>query len=89
MTVQPSDHDYTVATPENVNFGYAIAGLGSRFMAALVDSLLILLLQAFVVVLVFVIAIRDLRSSTGLLSWTSLVLVLISFFLFWGYYIFF
>lgn len=89
MNSQLSDHDYTVATPENVNFGYAMAGLGSRFMAALVDSLLVLLLQVLVVVLIFVIAIRDLRSSTGLLSWASLALVLISFVLFWGYYIFF
>jgi len=33
--------DYTVETPESVAFGYPVAGLGSRFIGALVDSIAI------------------------------------------------
>lgn len=34
---------YTIDTPENVTFGYDIAGIGSRFIGCLIDSLLIVL----------------------------------------------
>jgi len=33
-----------IDTPENVTFDYDIAGIGSRFLAALVDTALILVL---------------------------------------------
>ena len=32
--------DYTVITPENVALRYEIAGIGSRFLALLIDSFL-------------------------------------------------
>lgn len=89
MNTPLTDHDLVVDTPENVSFGYALAGLGSRFMAALVDSLLIGLFQMVVIVLTVVLAYRDLSQSTEVLSWTSLVLTLVSFVLLWGYYILF
>jgi uncharacterized RDD family membrane protein YckC len=34
------DERYNVATPENITFSYDVAGIGSRFMAALVDGLI-------------------------------------------------
>lgn len=89
MSAQPTDHDLNVATPENVSFGYALAGLGSRFMAAAVDSLLIALMQVFVVALAFALVARQLRDSTDSFNWMVLGLTLVSFVLFWGYYIFF
>jgi hypothetical protein len=36
--------EYTIDTPENVTFGYAVAGIGSRFIGALIDNVLIVLL---------------------------------------------
>ncbi len=89
MSLQPTDHDLTVATPENVSFGYALAGLGSRFMAAAVDTLIIVLLQAVVGFLAFVLALRDMFGSTQDLTWAALILIGVSFVLFWGYYVFF
>lgn len=89
MSLQPTDHDLTVATPENVSFGYALAGLGSRFMAAAVDTLIIVLLQAVVGFLTFVLALRDMFGSTQDLTWAALILIGVSFVLFWGYYVFF
>ncbi len=37
------DVRYTVDTPENVTFAYDVAGIGSRFLAAIVDTLLLML----------------------------------------------
>ena len=53
-----------IHTPENVAFGYQVAGIGSRFLAAMVDTAIILLLQ-FVVLATFV---AILSSSGGDLS---------------------
>ncbi|MEO8083748.1 MAG: RDD family protein [Ardenticatenales bacterium] len=42
MDGEPNDgvlrSDYTVLTPESVAFGYPVAGIGSRFIGALVDT---------------------------------------------------
>ena len=38
----------SIDTPENVVFGYEIAGIGSRFMAAFVDTILFVILQLVV-----------------------------------------
>ena len=35
--------EYTIDTPENVTFGYNVAGIGSRFIGALVDTSLLVL----------------------------------------------
>jgi len=35
--------EYTIDTPENVTFGYNIAGIGSRFIGALIDTSLLVL----------------------------------------------
>ena len=36
--------EYTIDTPENVTFGYTIAGIGSRFIGCLVDTTILVLL---------------------------------------------
>lgn len=33
--------EYTIDTPENVSFGYEVAGIGSRFIGALIDTIVI------------------------------------------------
>ena len=37
-----------IQTPENVAFGYQVAGIGSRFLATLLDTFLIVILQVVV-----------------------------------------
>lgn len=78
-----------IDTPENVQFAYEIAGIGSRFLAALVDTILILLLQLLVFMpLLALLGPLDAVGEVG----TNVVLgtaVFISFVLLWGYYIFF
>ncbi len=35
--------EYTIDTPENVTFGYTIAGIGSRFIGCLVDTTILVM----------------------------------------------
>jgi uncharacterized RDD family membrane protein YckC len=80
-----------IETPEAVSFGYEVAGIGSRFMAALVDSLLIVIIEAMVLLVV----VGVLTATPGdLLSgqlgvWIVAGLGLLAFALLWGYYLFF
>jgi len=85
------DEFLTIDTPENVMFGYEVAGIGSRFLAALIDTLLIGALQivVYMIVLVFIGATLEEGGLSSLSAWVVGGLVLISFFLLWGYYIFF
>ncbi|HMO56488.1 MAG TPA: RDD family protein [Roseiflexaceae bacterium] len=76
---------YTVDTPENIELFYEIGGIGSRLLAALVDSLLIGILLVFVSYLTGMI-------SDALAVFESVVLAIgaiVSFLIFWGYYLLF
>jgi uncharacterized RDD family membrane protein YckC len=86
-----------VDTPENVAFDMELAGIGSRFMAALVDSLIIVIPQ---VALSFAasLLVSELipyeadffdPDYVNALSWVMGATLLLSFVLFWGYYLFF
>jgi uncharacterized RDD family membrane protein YckC len=80
-----------IQTPENVAFGYQIAGLGSRFVATLLDTILIGLLQAMVV-LVATLLINVLDSSVlsdRLSAWIIAIFGVILSLFYWGYYVFF
>ena len=80
---------YLVETPENVTFQYAVAGIGSRFLAATVDTLLILIFQ--VALMLFLFAYIDMVSvlpnSDSLRSFGLAMWGMMSFLFFWGYYI--
>jgi uncharacterized RDD family membrane protein YckC len=91
--------EYTIATPENVTFGYQVAGIGSRFIGALIDTLLIgvllVLLNLLVVVSINSVASDssfsgDLSDDPGWLAGLVLALyALLNFSIFWGYYLIF
>jgi len=98
----PSDflrEEYTIDTPENVTFGYEIAGIGSRFIGALVDStILVLSLMLLNLILGIVLSFTgDMESfflgdENEINWWSGLVLAiytLLNFGLIWGYYILF
>jgi uncharacterized RDD family membrane protein YckC len=82
-----------VETPENVVFGYDVAGIGSRFLAALVDSLIIV--AALVVVnlagaLIANYFIRPLfDDDDAVTAWLIGAAGLLAFAVLWGYYMFF
>jgi uncharacterized RDD family membrane protein YckC len=77
-----------IDTPENVIFGYEVVGIGSRFMAALVDTTIIVVLQIVVNLTMFLLLVNLLGIEMGS-TWLTAVFGLISFALLWGYYIFF
>jgi len=79
-----------IQTPENVAFGYQVAGIGSRFLATLIDTAIITLLQV-VTVVSFALTINALDKSllNNTSPWVIALLGLLLFVFYWGYYIFF
>jgi uncharacterized RDD family membrane protein YckC len=91
--MQTTDEQFVVATPELVEFGYEVAGVGSRFIAALVDT-------ALIAVIYLLIQVAGLATSYGGQSLFSkegnslsalflAVLTVLAFVVLWGYYVFF
>lgn len=81
------DDRYTIDTPENIEFAYDIAGIGSRFLAAMIDTLLIGVAEVIVILIVGLTS-----SALGLRAGTSLLAALgglLGFAILWGYYIIF
>src|SRR5437016_898703 len=77
--------EYHVGTPEAVDISYAVAGIGSRFVAALIDFLIWLVLQIVVILgAVGIMQISGPGPTVGIL-----LLLTVSFVLFWGYFILF
>lgn len=85
------DDLYTIDTPENIEFAYDVAGIGSRFLAAIIDTLLIVIAEALVLF-----AAAALANATGVfqqLGAAESVIValagLAAFVILWSYYIIF
>ncbi len=87
-----ADDTLNIDTPENVTFDYTVAGIGSRFLAALADSLLLGLAQVIVIgTLIWLAGVFDsaLFLDDRPAWWLLAIFGLVSFGFFWGYYIFF
>ena len=92
--------EYTIDTPENVSFGYEVSGIGSRFVAALLDSMLLVVLLVLLNIVVLVV-LSALPSGAEDLTFgeetdpgwvVGLVLALyalLNFLVVWGYYMVF
>ena len=80
-----------IQTPENVAFGYQVAGIGSRFIATLLDTLLIGLLQIAIIIVASLIinTLRVSEAADGLSAWIIAIFGLIMSIFYWGYYVFF
>ncbi len=90
----PLEQTYAIDTPENVTFAYEVAGIGNRFIAALIDSAIIgVVLTLFTLALFVGLGATGDLTNEGDLSWAGGAVVaayaLISFLVLWGYYIFF
>ena len=82
------DDRYIVDTPESIDFAYDVAGIGSRFMAALIDTLILVLLQ-LVVGLIGAFAVAQLGDLDAAQSVLLAIWATASFILLWGYYLVF
>jgi len=78
-----------IQTPENVAFGYQVAGLGSRFVATLLDTILVFLLQAVVVIVAALIINAFQALNDELSAWVIAIFGVIASLFYWGYYVFF
>ncbi len=87
------DETLRIETPENVAFGYEVAGIGSRFLAALVDTTIISVIQAIILLAGLTLlggTITDLpEQDSSLAAWMIAAIALFLFLIYWGYYIFF
>ncbi len=80
----------TIDTPEQIAIEFPLAGIGSRFLAIVFDSLL----QFIGYVVLGLIAALALGGNLGRIwpsawNWSAAVLILVVFCLYWGYYAFF
>jgi uncharacterized RDD family membrane protein YckC len=81
-----------IDTPEHVALEYSIAGIGSRFVAMLLDSLIIG--GVFVVELLILVVVASATLSTGLTGrmgdaagkWFVALILLVDFAILWGYF---
>jgi uncharacterized RDD family membrane protein YckC len=85
-------HDQlTIDTPEQVALRFPVAGIGSRFLAVLADTLLQFIVYV-AIVLVFVLLLSSApKTAAGALSrsgekWLFAILILIHFVMYWGYF---
>jgi uncharacterized RDD family membrane protein YckC len=85
------EETFDIQTPENVAFGYQVAGIGSRFLASLLDTVIVILLQVVIFILVTLI-IRAFDATTfseQISAWVYAIFGIIAAIFYWGYYIFF
>jgi uncharacterized RDD family membrane protein YckC len=83
------DDRYTVDTPENIEFAYDIAGIGSRFLAAIIDTLVIGAGLAILGIIAGVVGARTGLSRGAAGSVIAAAATILSFLILWGYYIVF
>lgn len=101
MQNDPLREQYTIDTPENVTVGYTVAGIGSRFVGALIDTTLIVLALLALNIGVMLLVASIGRSGAGAVAdaaldesdpgWvTGLIIALyalLNFAVVWGYYL--
>jgi len=77
-----------IETPENVELQRRLAGIGSRFIAGFLDTMILLLL---LVLLLVVALVAGLGMSTfgGGGAWSVAILIVLIFLLQWGYFVFY
>lgn len=89
------DEQLTISTPEQVAFQYEMAGIGSRFVAALLDHfilgltlMLISCASSMIGLFSFVSALGDEEAGTGAFIVLA-ILSIVTFLIFWGYFVVF
>lgn len=86
MTLGPLADQLTIETPEQTSLDFAVAGIGSRFLAVAYD----VILQSLVALIVGIAGSLIVRAITSIIPkagmWGVAILVLFYFFLYFGYY---
>jgi uncharacterized RDD family membrane protein YckC len=83
------DQEISVSTPESMEFSHEPAGIGSRFVASIIDTILQV---AMILGVAFVLGLwsSPLNSISSVsTAWAAAAMVFLMFLIFWGYHIFF
>jgi len=93
------EQEYAIDTPESVTFAYEVAGIGNRFIAALIDTTLLFTGLLLLNLLVFVVmgimgnldggVMLDAAAPTWAEGLVIALYALLNFAIYWGYYILF
>src|SRR3984885_2471582 len=88
---QLSHDQLTIDTPEQVALRFPVAGIGSRFLAILADTVLqIVVYVALFLVLVLILSSAPKTAAGGFTrsgeKWLIAILILIHFLMYWGYF---
>ena len=78
----------TIDTPENVALEFPLAGIGSRFLAIICDTLIQVVLYIVLVLVVYV-AIPSQLQWASVDKWLTAAMIIAIFCLYWGYFAFF
>jgi uncharacterized RDD family membrane protein YckC len=91
MTESTFIEQHVVETPENIFFGYEVAGLGSRFLASLIDSLIQGALYLMLVIGISAIGASNLFEDlpAEFENWLVALVLLVLFMIQFGYFFFF
>ena len=84
-----SDDHLSIQTPENIVFGYEVAGLGTRFIAAALDTLLIVTIMIVAsLAMTFFASVLNILDTVGE-GWVIGIYSVLTFLILWGYYVIF
>ncbi|HWX54200.1 MAG TPA: RDD family protein [Verrucomicrobiae bacterium] len=76
-----------IETPEQVHLEFTVAGIGSRFMALLVDSLIQIALElVLLIVLVMALDFSPGHLFTAHSGWVAAIYIFVFFAVYWGYF---
>jgi uncharacterized RDD family membrane protein YckC len=81
-----------IETPENVELQRRLAGIGSRFIAGLMDTLLITLMYIVLLLLFLTLGINIISQvgiSNVLEMWMLAIMIFVAFLIYWGYFVLF
>jgi uncharacterized RDD family membrane protein YckC len=73
---------FNIDTPEQVMLEFSVAGIGSRFLAVLVDSLI----QALAALLIILVGVGVAATSKMSAIWAGAVAIFFGFIIYWGYF---
>jgi len=82
-----------IETPENVDLQRRLAGIGSRFLAGLLDAVLIVGMLMVPTIIFFAVDLHTAFFGDGAAqearAWLIAILIMVGFLIYWGYFLFF
>lgn len=84
-----------IETPENIEFSYTLAGIGSRFQAAFIDTFIQTILLVIIVIIAYPVYVLlpnlaiDYNSLNLLMTILVAILIILAFVILWGYHVYF